>query len=236
MTAFDTQIIYIINQYARHSWIGDNAAYLLSNSPLLKGGVLVAAIWGLWFRNKDFYELDRKYVVSTVISGLLAIAVARALALTLPFRARPLNEVGLDFNLPYGMRSGMMESWSSFPSDHAVLFFAISTGLLFISRKIGIVALLYTTLFIGLPRIYLGLHYPTDIIFGAMMGVCIGWVGNRVFVKSAITHVIVGWADSKPAYFYALFFLVSYELVSLFDFSRSTIKLIYPVVRTVIEL
>jgi hypothetical protein len=61
----------------------------------------------------------------------------------------------------------LLSGWSSFPSDHACLFFALATGLCLISPVIGGLALLHASLIVSLPRIYLGLHYPTDVLAGA---------------------------------------------------------------------
>jgi undecaprenyl-diphosphatase len=117
-----------------------------------------------------------------------------------------------------------LEGWSSFPSDHAVLFFALSTGLLFISRKVGTFALAYTGLFIAFPRIYLGLHYPTDIIAGAIIGVTIAILGNIYLIKSTRLKSIVRWADTEPDLFYPVFFLFTYQIADMFGSSRAIIS------------
>lgn len=106
--------------------------------------------------------------------------IARVMALTLPMRLRPIHEETLAFLPPHGMEKATLEfeGWSSFPSDHAFLFFALGTGFLFVSRKAGILALAYTTLFIAFPRMYLGLHYPTDILVGGLIGIIVAVLDN----------------------------------------------------------
>jgi undecaprenyl-diphosphatase len=148
------------------------------------------------------------------------LALARALALTLPFRLRPFHEEGLVFLLPYGMET-VLEGWSSLPSDHAALYFSLSTGLLFISRKAGIFALWYTLIFIALPRIYLGLHYPTDIMVGAIIGMTVTVIGNIYLVKSTRLQSIINRLLSCPCVFYPSFFLITYQIADLFDGSRA---------------
>jgi undecaprenyl-diphosphatase len=153
------------------------------------------------------------------------MTLARALVLTLPYRLRPLHEEGLNFLLPYGMSPTTLEGLSSFPSDHAVLFFALSTGLLFISRKVGTFALSYTALFIIFPRIYLGLHYPTDIIAGAIIGMTIALLGNIYLIKSKRLQSIANWSYSKPNLFYPVFFLFTYQIADMFESSRAIISM-----------
>ena len=133
-----------------------------------------------------------------------------------------------------------LDGWSSFPSDHAVLFFALSTGLCFISRKVGTFTLFYSALFICLPRIYLGLHYPTDIIAGAIIGMTVTLLANIFLIKSKRLQSIANWSYSKPNLFYPLFFLLTYQIADLFDNSRDIVStgLIlfrakgYPIVKT----
>jgi undecaprenyl-diphosphatase len=57
----------------------------------------------------------------------------------------------------------------SFPSDHAAAAFAIAFAVLGISRWGGIGFLAAATL-IGLSRVALGLHYPSDVLAGMLVG------------------------------------------------------------------
>lgn len=57
----------------------------------------------------------------------------------------------------------------SFPSDHATAAFAIAVAVLFFDRRIG-VAFLGAAAAIALSRVLLGLHYPSDVIAGALTG------------------------------------------------------------------
>jgi membrane-associated phospholipid phosphatase len=58
---------------------------------------------------------------------------------------------------------------SSFPSDHAIVAAAIATSLLMVNRRLGIAALSITAL-ICIARVAVGVHYPLDVLAGALLG------------------------------------------------------------------
>jgi len=64
---------------------------------------------------------------------------------------------------------------SSFPSDHAAAAFAIAVVLTAVHRRPGVVLLIVAGL-IGFARIYVGDHYPLDVLVGAAVGVGAGAV------------------------------------------------------------
>jgi undecaprenyl-diphosphatase len=221
MNPFDSTILSYLNTFSQHSLIFDESMVHLTSNNLLKGGLFAAALWWGWFRGEKSQWHDREHIISTLLSCFIAIVLGRALALMLPFRVRPLHQVGLNFLLPYGMVKSRLIGHSSFPSDHMVLFCSLCAGLLFVSKKLGVLALLYVAVFIGFSRVYLGLHYPTDIVGGAVIGVGIGWIGNLYIWRSSISKLIVRWSDSKPGFFYPLFFLCTFEVAELFGSSRN---------------
>jgi len=221
MNSFDFEIITWLNQFSQHSWTFDKTMVFIAYNNLLKAFVLIAIMWWAWFKSGERCEHNREYILITLFSTIFAIAAARALAFMLPFRFRPLHTDSLHFLIPEGELRMALEGWSSFPSDHAVMFFTLATGLFFVSKRMGIFACAYTTLFIAFPRVYLGIHYPTDIIAGTVLGVAIALIANIYFVKNKYIQLIVKWSYTLPEYFYPVFFLVTYQITDMFDDSRA---------------
>jgi undecaprenyl-diphosphatase len=215
MNAFDERTIEFLNRLSQHAHAIDESVALL-DSDLFKGGAVIAMVWWAWFSDEAPDAARRR---STLISALVAcigaVFFARGLAHVLPFRARPLYTPGLDFVPPFGTESLDLEHWSSFPSDHAVVFFTLATGLWYARRSLGMLAYAYTAVFICLPRLYLGIHWPTDILAGAAIGVAIGWAGTRDVVRRNIGDPLLAWKDRAPGPFYAVLFLVTFEVAVL---------------------
>jgi undecaprenyl-diphosphatase len=145
------------------------------------------------------------------------VVVGRLLADFLPFRARPLSAPELGLVLPYGVSGDPFRKWSSFPSDHAMVFFAMSAGLWYVSRVLGAAMSLYVLCVIAFPRVYLGYHYPTDIIGGALFGILFAYLANLDGVRARLAVPALRWLDAHPASFYTCFFLFSMGLATLFD-------------------
>jgi undecaprenyl-diphosphatase len=223
MYAFDIAILHFVNQFSQRSKILDKAVFFISGCQLLKGGVLVSILWWGWFDKTDQSE-KREHIIATLISCFIAMLAPRVLASALPFRLRPIHDETLYFLRPHGMGKTLIEEWSSFPSDHAVLFFSLSIGICFVSKKAGIFAIFYTVLLIALPRIYLGLHYPTDIIAGAVLGMLTVLLGEKLLIQSKPLIRITNFSSSKPEIFYPLFFLKTYQIADMFEDARHLVR------------
>jgi undecaprenyl-diphosphatase len=219
---FDVSIIHFINQFAQRSWLFDTSLYFISENALIKGGAITALFWWAWFREGEGKTRRREFIVSGLAMAFVSLFVARALALWLPFRERPLRVAALNFHLPIGITDSNLIHWSSFPSDHAALFFSLATSIYFISRRLGLLAYCHAFFIVCLPRVYLGLHFPTDILSGALLGIGITDLCLIKHLRTAIARKPLAWSESAPAYFYASFYLVLFLIATNFDSLRET--------------
>jgi len=226
MSSLDTWLLESINSFSRVSGPFDTFVYFIAGNHLIKGAAILLVFWWLWFLQDVHEQIRREKLISTIFACFVAMAIARALALALPFRPRPIHDESSGFILPYGMSPGTLDGWSSFPSDHAVLFFCLSIGLFFVSRKVGVIAIVYTTILVGLPRVYLGLHYPIDIVAGAIIGGTVAWLCHRPLFISKVSAPVLRWSIKSPQYFYPLLFLVSYQIADMFNNTRDIISYI----------
>jgi undecaprenyl-diphosphatase len=77
----------------------------------------------------------------------------------------------------------------SFPSDHATAAFAIAFAVFFVSRRVGTGFLVAATL-VALSRVFVGLHYPSDVVAGVLIGAGSAWL-----VTAAARPLIVRIVD-----------------------------------------
>ncbi|KQR71362.1 phosphatase PAP2 family protein [Pedobacter sp. Leaf176] len=98
-------------------------------------------------------------------------------------RVRPCNDFSLANDIIHRVPCG---SGLSFPSAHATNHFAIAVFLIgvFYSRWKPILPIgIFWAAIISFAQVYVGVHYPVDVITGALLGTLIGFICSRIFKK-----------------------------------------------------
>src|SRR5947208_2612859 len=213
----DAAILEWINGFAGRSPALDEFVWLVADNALFKGAPFMAVCWWLWFQRPPQHAQQdaqqegrqrrrRAVILATLLSTLLALILARTLASLLPFRPRPLHDPTAGVRVVAAVRADVLDRWSSLPSDHATLFFALATGFALAAPRLAAWLFAYTLLVICLPRLYLGLHYPSDLAAGAALGPAVVLLGNIATARAVLAGPLLRCAQRWPALFYAGFF------------------------------
>ncbi|MBM3199862.1 phosphatase PAP2 family protein [Candidatus Woesearchaeota archaeon] len=159
---YDKQVTLLITQH-RTSFLDSSAAWFTNTWTIVIIFFLMATLF-LWQEHK------RKWITPLGVSWLISSVVVIALKITIQ-RVRPFESLALPL-IP-GV-SYAFSSWnSSFPSHHASTVFS-SLPILdkeFQNLKWFWIAL---SLLISLSRIYVGVHYLSDVAFGCLIGLLAG--------------------------------------------------------------
>jgi undecaprenyl-diphosphatase len=140
----------------------------------LFGQVFLGLIFILWvFKQK-------KTVLPTLGSLVLSFVLSEAITHRMfkPHFARQRPE----FSLQKVQLRSHSHSGYSFPSTHASNSFALATVLALIYSQLAPVFLFFAFL-IAYSRVYVGVHFPSDVIGGALLGIAIGWIISFVMTK-----------------------------------------------------
>lgn len=147
-----------INSWAGHSRFADLLMVWISSIGVL---LLVFAVACQWWDRHD-RKHTRHVLLAAGFSFLIGLALNQLILLFVQ-RARPYDG---------GITSLLMPPSGdpSFPSDHATASFAIAATFL-VHRFRGAAAFLAAAILISISRIYIGTHYVSDIVGGALTGI-----------------------------------------------------------------
>lgn len=170
--ALDIQIFHLLNNLAGQSkffdWIiifvADYSQYLLAAVFLL---LLFYSTWS----GKEKIKIFLVTALSMIISRFGIVELIRYLY----HRPRPF--------VAYSVNQLVSNGSYSFPSGHAALFFAMAMAIYFYNKKWGIWFFIAAIL-MGISRVIAGVHYPTDILGGAAIGVIIACAIFYIFTFS----------------------------------------------------
>ncbi|WP_406204608.1 phosphatase PAP2 family protein [Kitasatospora sp. NBC_01560] len=120
-----------------------------------------------WWRARGAGPAVMARVLASPLIVIAAYAVNSAFK-SLVEEVRPCAQLGVRSTLEACPGTG---DWS-FPSNHTVIAFAAATALWFADRRLGRIAVVAAVL-MGASRVWVGVHYPHDVLVGAVVGVLV---------------------------------------------------------------
>lgn len=181
---YDNTLLFMINGLSGHSvWIDKVIMMISEYGPVVFGLYLI----GLWFSGHSANEVteNRKRALYAFFAALLAMGMNQAIShvwyRNRPYLDHPVNR----------LLQGAQDA--SFPSDHAAGSFSIA-GSLF-GRSAGSTALMVFAALVALSRVYVGLHYPSDIVGGMVIGLVSSWLieRNKELLDKPVAWLLTVW-------------------------------------------
>ena len=167
LISLDRNLFLLINGFVGKVPAFDNLIKLVVNEYFVPVTLALMLLY-LWFvRSADFVpgrhrEKNQEALPIAIFStGLIALLIAitnQLIARDRPFDQLPTN---LLFYKPTD---------PSFPSNAVAVGFALAVAIFLANRKLGILAVLLAS-FYAFSRVYAGVHFPSDVVAGAILGV-----------------------------------------------------------------
>jgi membrane-associated phospholipid phosphatase len=176
----DYRVYHAINDFVYHqSWLGRG----LNDIEAWSVPVLAVATVALWLLARPGGQRKWKLASACALASAgLALLVNQFISKVIwdrprPFEAHPSAHV-------WGSRSHD----PSFPSDHSSAAFGIAFAVFLFDRLVGSV-FLAAAVVIGVGRVFIGEHYPLDVVAGCLIGLGVALLVTR-FARSAIELLV----------------------------------------------
>lgn len=124
------------------------------------------------------YPKTRKIGLGMAFALVMGLLVCNVWLKPMIARVRPYEFALEHFGREVWLLTGPLSDFS-FPSGHTIASFEASVVLLKNSKKLGIPALILAIL-VSFSRLYLYVHYPSDVIFSVVFGTIFALIGNAI--------------------------------------------------------
>lgn len=160
--SFDKQLAFSIIRFYKHHFLNEIMMFISSCGDFGMSWLVIILI-------TNMIDETRNMSIDMLIALLGATIIGQVTIKSIVRRKRPCHtypEVKLLITTP---------SDYSFPSGHTTSSFACSTVMMFYNPVFGIVGYIYAAL-TAFSRLYLFVHYFSDVMSGILLGICIGTV------------------------------------------------------------
>lgn len=167
-----------MDELAIIEWMQGASPALDGFMMLVSGLVTYAAIWFVLAFLFTCHPKHRELGIAVVLAVVISFIIADLILKPMVCRVRPYDIVDIE---------PIVDSISSysFPSGHTTYSFAAATAIFLYNKKWGALALAFSVL-VGVSRVYLYMHWPTDVLAGAVVGALSAlvavWLVRRFYV------------------------------------------------------
>jgi len=162
----DTQLFITINDWAGHIKILDQTMIFFGKYLIY---LVVGLVALLWFNKKLRWQVYLAFGATLINRGIIVEILKRLIHRPRPYQILGVHQLIADADINV-----------SFPSGHAVIFFSFAFAFwgtkyfwpLFVLACLG-----------SFARVFTGLHYPSDVLVGALIGAVMSLIFRRLFKK-----------------------------------------------------
>ncbi len=186
--SIDTSLVETLNRW------GENHGSLVRvfSKDLVYVVILLATLWLLRrvLKAHPIHEGWKNFVGNLIAKGFVILAIPAAIAIVVSesisaiyLRQRPfVADSSVELLVPHAADGGM-------PSSHAIFMVTLVVSIFFYQKGFAIV-LAALTLLTGIARVVAGIHYPSDILVGAILGVVIVYLYRWVISATPLSKLL----------------------------------------------
>ena len=164
------EVFRFINNLANQNVVLDKIMIFFSSDVpyIFMAAVALVFILGIAQKNPDYRKIAFSTIVITVINLMINLIIRSIFPVARPFVYNKVNLL-----VPH-------DSASSFPSNHATGTMSIALGLEKFSKPISVI-LTILSIIVGFSRVYVGNHYPADVIGAYIIVYATSYIYNAKF-------------------------------------------------------
>lgn len=177
-TSWDIGPVLFFNNYCGKSLFLDTLQLIFLSVDALRTAILVALVVGIWEYGRIKNDIkSNKRVIAILFGIILTLGIIEILNAVID-SPRPIVTYESSINSPLltnDTKPLWRNGWArnpkhgSFPSDTVALLSTLAFGVFCWNKIIGTIAIIYVILTGVVPRLYFGLHYPSDMILGLLI-------------------------------------------------------------------
>ena len=226
---WDISTILFFNKFCGKSQFLDTFALVFLSVDALRTAILVALIFGIWeyanFKNDTNLKTRVIFILFSIVVTLGIIEIMNAVIES----PRPIVMYESLIKSPIVTDDTKLlwnDGWvrnpkhGSFPSDTVALLATMAFGIFLWNRFLGISAIIFVLIFGVLPRLYFGLHYPSDMLFGMLISLVSTLAVEKFILFKVLAKKIINIQEKYPYLFGVLWFYMFYIIAEKFILLR----------------
>jgi membrane-associated phospholipid phosphatase len=211
-----------------HNLRRDSLADFLTTNALLSTWIYATVFYLFWRIEDSRTVWRRSRLLEIFVAFLLAMLVTLAWR---PWIAWPAPNLVPRFQILYPRYFWNEGNLNCFPSHSTLIYLIVAAGLWPFKRWVSAILMLWVLLAISLPRVYVGGHYPVDVLASILLAAIAIWTA-RLICSNARTSALFERIISKKMFLESLLFLWLFELAEGFRSSYSVATYVAHVVRS----
>ena len=226
---WDLGPVLFFNNYCGKSLSLDTLQLIFLSIDAIRTAVLVALVIGIWEYGRVKNDIkSNKMVIAILFSIVLTLGIIEILNALID-SPRPIVTYESSINSPLLTndtkplwRNGWVRNpkHGSFPSDTIALLATLAFGIFYWNKLIGTIAIIYVILTGIIPRLYFGLHYPSDILLGLLISLGSTITINKIRFFDKLTEKILDIYNRAPYISGVIAFYTAYIISEKFILIR----------------